>query len=91
MSGKCFDSRKALRAKGECWTHSANWEVWATLGGLELFGLWVIEGAICMLLPVIFGKCLPVKLFGLGCVIHTQVHVGPLCEPFCRGNWLGWP
>lgn len=34
--------------------HGRGWEVWGMLGSLELFGLWVLEAVICVLLPAIF-------------------------------------
>lgn len=54
MTGKYLDRGKALRVKANAGPTGAKREVWRTLGVLELFGLWVIQGTICILLPVIF-------------------------------------
>lgn len=54
MPRKCFDRGMALRAKANTRPTGAKREVWQTLGVLELFGVWVIQGTICILLPAIF-------------------------------------
>lgn len=54
MPRKYLDRGKALRAKANTGPTGAKREVWRPLGFLELFGLWVIQGTICILIPVIF-------------------------------------
>lgn len=54
----------------------ATWEVWATRGGRELFGLWVKEGAMCMLLPVI------VRGMGMSASKHSDRGWG--CGGWCK-------
>lgn len=73
MPRKYFDRGKALRAKANAGPTGAKQGVWRTLGVLELFGLWVTQGTICLQLLVIFHimGVLAQSTLDLVCDMHT--------------------
>lgn len=78
MPGSALTAGRLSGQRANAGPTGATWEVWATLGGLEPFGVWVKAGAICRLLPVIF------RVTGLSASQHS------VCDTRAAGGAVVW-